>query len=188
MTAASTLFFAPDWPALRSGSQPTNNLDLKAQPWMRTATLAVLAIFLVQLGFAQRHLIHGGNVLWHEQGMRFSWRVMIREKHGSITYRVQDKKSGREWQVPPSRYLNMRQEAEFSGQPDLIKQLAKHIHQDFAKKGFDVAVRVDAPVSLNGRAPALLIDPQIDLAYTLKTGWILSAPRTPPRPSQSGRL
>ena len=187
MTAASTLFFAPDWAAFGRGSLPLESRGLEAKPWMRTAALSAIAVFGVQLGFAQRHLIHGGNVLWHEQGMRFSWRVMVREKHGSITYRVQDKASGREWQVPPSRYLNMRQEAEFSGQPDLIRQLAEHINQDFAKKGFDVAVRVDAPVSLNGRAPALLIDPKIDLAHTAKTGWILSAPKTPPRSSQSGR-
>ena len=34
--------------------------------------------------------LYGGNVLWHEQGMRFSWRVMAREKNGSVTFVVRD--------------------------------------------------------------------------------------------------
>ena len=122
MTAASTLFFAPNWLS-RGRSQVVQTVargDRKY--WMRPVMVAALTLVLLQLVWPQRHLIYGGNVLWHEQGMRFSWRVMVREKHGSITYRVVDRASGREWQVPPSRYLNMRQEAEFSGQPDLIRQ------------------------------------------------------------------
>ena len=34
--------------------------------------------------------LYGGNVLWHEQGMRFSWRVMARAKNGSVTFNVRD--------------------------------------------------------------------------------------------------
>ncbi|MEE2837095.1 MAG: HTTM domain-containing protein [Myxococcota bacterium] len=188
MTAASTLFFAPNWLS-RGRSQVVQTVargDRKY--WMRPVMVAALTLVLLQLVWPQRHLIYGGNVLWHEQGMRFSWRVMVREKHGSITYRVVDRASGREWQVPPSRYLNMRQEAEFSGQPDLIRQLARHIHSDFKVRGFDVAVRVDAPVSLNGRAPSLLIDDQIDLAQPVDDKWILPAPNSRARSSRTGRL
>ena len=40
-----------------------------------------------------------------------------------------------------------------SGQPDLILQLAHHIRDDFERRGQGpVEVRVDALVSLNGRA------------------------------------
>ena len=47
--------------------------------------------------------LYGGNVLWHEQGMRFSWRVMVREKNGSVTYRVRAPATGRTWEVSPAR-------------------------------------------------------------------------------------
>jgi hypothetical protein len=188
MTAASTLFFAPSWPKRAGAAEPRPGPQVQRKPWMRRLAYAALFIAALQVAWPQRHILHGGNVLWHEQGMRFSWRVMVREKHGSITYRVEDQKTGRVWQVPPSRYLTMRQEAEFAGQPDLIRQLAQHIHQDFAKRGIEVAVRVDSPVSLNGRAAQLLIDPAVDLVKPLPEGWILKAPSGLPRSSKAGRL
>ena len=188
MTAGSTLFFRPNWP--RWGRPPDFAAPVRRlnRQTRRAITLCALAFCLLQIVWPQRQILYGGNVAWHEQGMRFSWRVMLREKHGSITYRVQDKASGRVWQVPPSRYLNMRQEAEFSGQPDLIVQLARHIARAFEGRGYEVAVRVDAPVSLNGRAPELLIDPTVDLTQrVLPPQWILKAPSTPARSARAGR-
>lgn len=72
-----------------------------------------------------------------------------------------------------------------SGQPDLIWQLAQHVRADFAERGFgDVEVRADAWVSLNGRAKARLIDPNVDLTNERdgleKARWILEAPQEPP--------
>ena len=52
-------------------------------------------------------------------------------RHGS-TYRVQDQVSGRV-ASPTIKVLNYAPEAEFSGQPDIIKQLAKYIHHDLPK-------------------------------------------------------
>jgi hypothetical protein len=132
-----------------------------------------------------RFLAYGGNVRWHEQGMRFSWRVMIREKNGSVTYVVRSKTTGRVWHVSPARYLTDIQEREMSGQPDLILELAHHVRDDFERRGLGpVEVRVDALVSLNGRRLAPLIDPTVDLS-TVKDGigrasWILPAPEGPP--------
>ena len=73
-----------------------------------------------------------------------------------------------------------------SGQPDLILQLAHHIGRDFRGRGFDdVEVRVDAWVSWNGRPPARLIDPDVDLlgvevSFFESAAWILPAPTSPP--------
>jgi hypothetical protein len=144
-------------------------------------------VLLLQVSFPQRHLLQGGNVLWHEQGMRFSWRVMLREKNGAISYRVRDKASGKTWQVPPARYLNMRQEAEFSGQPDLIVQLAQHIAEDFRRKGRSVEVRAETLVSLNGRSAVPMINPLVDLSQPLPAGWILAAPTGAPHSAKAGR-
>jgi vitamin K-dependent gamma-carboxylase len=132
-----------------------------------------------------RFLAYGGNVRWHEQGMRFSWRVMIREKNGSVTYIVRNKRTGRVWHVSPARYLTDIQEREMSGQPDLILELAHHVRDDFERRGLGpVEVRVDALVSLNGRRLAPLIDPTVDLARVsdglAPARYILPAPTEPP--------
>ena len=51
-----------------------------------------------------------------------------------------------------------------AGQPDLILQLGQHIGRDFERRESGrVQVHVDAFASLNGRPPARLIDPEVDL-------------------------
>ncbi|MGB5680721.1 MAG: HTTM domain-containing protein, partial [Polyangiales bacterium] len=135
-----------------------------------------------------RAYLYPGDVLWHEQGMRYSWRVMVREKNGSIRYRVRWRGAEREVQVPPSRYLTSHQEREMSGQPDLILQLARRIAGDYESLGHeDVEVRVDALVSLNGRRAAPIIDPDADLAHEPDTlavmHWIAPSPPGEPLPA-----
>jgi hypothetical protein len=92
--------------------------------------------------------------------MRFAWKVMVREKHGSVTFHVRDPATGRRVEVPPRRYLTAKQEREMAAQPDLILALARHIARDLG----GVEVRAEAWVSLNGRPPRLLVDPDVDLA------------------------
>lgn len=119
---------------------------------------------LVQLLLPLRFLAYGGNVLWHEQGMRFSWRVMVRAKGGSTRFVVENPATGQIWQVDPDAYLTPMQESEMASQPDLILQLAHHIKRDFEARGLGpVQVRALARASLNGRRSAPLIDPDVDL-------------------------
>jgi hypothetical protein len=153
---------------------------------LHAAYAALAAVFcLVQLLAPLRHRIYGGNVLWHEQGMRFSWKVMVREKNGSITYVVESARASRTWYVSPHRYLTDRQERELSTQPDLVLQLAHRVRDDFRAQGHDdVTVRVEALVSLNGRSAAPMIDPSVDLARVddslAKASWIMPEPQGPP--------
>ena len=188
MVLSAMVFFSPDWPRRLFGraAQPVSAPALAATPLARFAIGAAVAFSAVQLVLPLRFLAYGDNVLWHEQGMRFSWRVMVREKNGSITYVVRQKDTGKIWHVSPRNYLTRVQEREMSGQPDLILQLAHHIEKDFARRGHGpVEVRVDALVSLNGRRLAPLIDPDVDLASVsdgvMPAAWILPAPKTPPR-------
>ncbi|MET0284182.1 MAG: HTTM domain-containing protein [Polyangiales bacterium] len=182
MMVAATVFFAADWPRWRKAT-----LHADVQPMPRFA-LPLLGVYCaVQLLLPMRFLAYGGDVRWHEQGMRFSWRVMVREKNGSVEYLVRSKQTGHRWQVSPRRYLTFVQERELSGQPDLILQLAHHVAHDFAQRGLGpVEVRVDAQASLNGRPSAPLIDPNVDLT-TVEDGvtqasWILPAPAQAPPP------
>ncbi len=192
MAVSTTVFFSPSWPRrfLRGAAAAPPSLAATPTPggWTRAQRLGALAFALyalVQVGLPLRHLAYPGDVLWGEQGMRFSWRVMVREKDGAVTYRVRQVSTGREWLASPHDYLTWRQVHEMSGQPDLILQLAQHIARDFERRGKGpVEVRVDATASLNGRAPARLIDPDVDLTK-IDDGigvarWILPAPETPP--------
>jgi hypothetical protein len=144
-----------------------------------------LAFCALQALLPLRHRLYGGNVAWHEQGMRFSWKVMVREKNAGVTYVVRSAKANRTWYVEPRRYLTDRQEKEFAAQPDLVLQLAHRIRDDFRRDGHDdVEVRVDAVASLNGRLSQPMIDPAIDLAREAdglgKASWILPAPESAP--------
>lgn len=189
MMLAATVFFAPDWPRrllsrLGVGVRPLSHVA-GPQPVGR-ATLLLAGLFCtVQVLLPLRFLAYGGNVRWHEQGMRFSWRVMVREKNGSLTYVVHSPTVGRTWHVSPGRYLTPNQEREMAGQPDLILQLAHHVARDFARRGHgDVEVRAEALVSLNGRPSVPLVDPTVDLTKVHdgfgKAAWILPAPDDPP--------
>jgi hypothetical protein len=191
MSIAALVFFPADWPrrvaaAVRRRlhvATPAMEAPPAVSP-VRVKPLIVAAAALycaLQVAVPLRFLVYGGNVLWHEQGMRFSWRVMVREKNGSITYLVREKRTGRIRHVNPRSYLTRIQEREMATQPDLILQLAHHIRDDFERRGFGpVEVRVDAFVSLNGRKAARLIDPDVDLASVPdgigRATWILPGP------------
>ncbi|MEA2748644.1 MAG: vitamin K-dependent gamma-carboxylase, partial [Myxococcales bacterium] len=189
MIASALVFLDPAWPqrllrrapAIAVGS-PSPVATRRLHP---AFVFAVAAFCLVQLLAPLRHRLYGGNVLWHEQGMRFSWKVMVREKNGSITYVVESARAHRTWYVEPHRYLTDRQEKELSTQPDLVLQLAHRVRDDFRAQGHDdVTVRVEALVSLNGRGAAPLVDPTIDLARVDdglgKASWISPEPQGPP--------
>ena len=194
MVLSALVFFEPNWPR-----RLTAFLTRRPVPFapplapgalrpsrLRSAGLALaLGYCAFELLMPLRFLAYGGNVRWHEQGMRFSWRVMVREKNGSVTFLVKSKRTGRVWHVSPARYLTDLQEREMSGQPDLILELAHHVRDDFERRGYGpVEVRAEALVSLNGRRLSPLIDPTVDLA-TVEDGlgqarFVLPAPSEPP--------
>lgn len=183
MVGAALVFFPPDWPR-HLGSRLASffrgpsavvarHSDLQQLPSpsplrrrLQTAGWTVAALYCAaQLALPLRHLGYCGNVLWHEQGMRFSWRVMLRAKGGNTSFRVRSKRDGKTWHVSPRTYLTAMQESEMSSQPDLILQLAHHIREDFRRRGRgDVEVRADSFAALNGRRSARLIDPEVDLS------------------------
>jgi hypothetical protein len=183
MIAATTVFFSPTWPrrwttALQETAIPRGRMNAKILP--------VVAIWMVfHIAWPARSLVYEGPVNWHEQGMRFAWKVMVREKSGDVTFRVRHRDRSREELVPPARYLTSAQEREMSGQPDLILQLAHHIAKEYRANGFkNVEVRADAWVSWNGRPPSRLIDPSVNLAATndsiAPASWISPAPANDP--------
>jgi vitamin K-dependent gamma-carboxylase len=190
MSMAALVFFSPSWPRrLWSRLRPAPRVDVAEAPragWPAKVGLALAGCYaLVQLAMPLRYLAYGGNVLWHEQGMRFSWRVMVRAKGGGTTFVVYSPTKQHTYYVSPREYLTRVQEAEMSNQADLILQLAHHIHDDFERRGYgDVQVRAESRVGLNGRSSAPFVDASVDLARRqdglASASFILPAPKRAP--------
>ncbi len=194
MTAFALAFFPTSWPrqwVARIGSRTPPPLLKRSKP-LGSYALCLWAFFLaVQVAMPLRHYFYPGNVLWNEDGMRFSWKVMIREKHGSVDFRVRLKDSERDVRISPRKYLTRRQEREMAGQPDLILQLAHHIGRQFQSAGHKgVSVFADTQTSLNGRKSQPLVDPEVDLMLVdnslRPSSWVLPAPQEAPFTDRNG--
>jgi hypothetical protein len=198
MSLSALIFFSPGWPRgllhrlrLRASARcpeesPRSSAAAPARR-LPTFTYALAALYCAtQLLVPLRHFAVGGQVLWDEVGMRWSWKVMVRSKKGSVTYRVREKGGSRDREVNPLEYLEMRQLNEMASQPDMILQLARHIARDRERFGeTPLEVRADVFVSLNGRRAQRLIDPHVDLATARDAvwqvpSWVLPPPTTPP--------
>ncbi len=182
MTSSALIFFSPSWPRRLLGpALIVSARDAEGEPSPRSWVKALVAAYvIVQIAVPLRHLVLPGNVLWNERGMRFAWHVLIREKHGAVTF-VAELADSRQLEIPAHNYLTPRQEREMSGQPDLIVQLARHIASDLRARGYPVvAIRARARVSLNGRAPESMLDPTIDLVTSTTDRWFLPEPSGPP--------
>jgi vitamin K-dependent gamma-carboxylase len=195
MTIGALAFFSPGWPwrllarlGATPGGEPAVNsrASVVAPGFAPRVGLALAAlVVVVELALPLRALAYGGNVLWHEQGMRFSWRVMLRAKGGATTFVLRDPATGHVAHVSPGVYLTGLQESEMASQPDLVVQLARHIHDDLVRRGRgSVAVHAASRVSLNGRKSAPFIDPTVDLARVENSldfrRIVLPAPSEPP--------
>ena len=188
MVFSVLIFFDSHWPRRWLGlAQPTPLTMSQVQPMSRAGrvfAVAVVCFCAVQAALPLRQWVYPGTVIWHEQGMRFSWRVMLREKSGVLEYRVVTG-SGQQVFVSPHEYLTDAQYREMVGQPDMILQLAHHIAAEYERRDLGpVQIFADAQVALNGRAMRPLIDPRVDLTGVRdglgRGDWILPAPTEPP--------
>ncbi len=190
MTTSALIFFPPSWPRrfvawlpARLRPRPPATVANAPRVVPRWLVPLLVAHVVVQIALPLRHHAYPGDVLWNEDGMRFGWQVLVREKHGAVNY-VVHLADGRRLEVAPGDYLTARQEREMAGQPDLIAQLARRIAVDMRAAGHgEVEVHVEAMVSLDGRDPIAMIDPDVDLARVSDVGarwWVTAAPSGPP--------
>jgi len=168
MMAATTIFFAPDWPRRLRLLPPRRLPDpsIEPSPPRARAMLAAVAAYLVlQVTIPLRHFAYPGNVSWTEEGHRFSWHMKLRDKDASARFLVADPAQGRSWTVKPSNHLTRLQSSKMAAQPDMILQFAHHLAGRLRRAGHHrVEVRAWVTASLNGREPQPLIDPTVNLA------------------------
>lgn len=133
--------------------------------------------FLVQLLLPMRPWFYPGNANWTEEGHRMSWHMMLRSKSGTAQFKVVA--DGQTFWVSPASYLTTKQQGSVATRPDMLWQFSQYLEQQYKNKGYQqVEVYAHSMVSLNGRPPQLLIDPETNLAdvpwpYFAPAPWIL---------------
>ncbi len=175
MIAALVLFLPPTWPRrVIERLWPTTLTEPSAQydfmPNRRYVIAAVALYFGVQLVIPLRHYLYPGDVNWTQQGDRFSWRMKLLDLQGDATFIVTDPAQQDIWEVNPSDYLADWQIHEMIQRPDMTLQFSHYLADVFRQQGHtQIEVRAQVMVSLNGRPPQLMIDPDIDLAAQSRT-------------------
>ena len=181
MIAATTIFFAPDWPrrfpvpvlgGLRSTPEPGRPAVRKravrppSSPTQRRWLLAAAGLWAaLQVAVPLRHLAYAGDVRWTEEGYYGSFRVMLTEKAGLLRFTVTDPATAQTWTVDPATVLTDWQARQAAIRPELAVAAAHLVADDFAGRGHDdVIVQADSWVSFNGRQRQRMIDPRADLA------------------------
>ena len=160
--AATTIFFAPDWPAkiLKLTQEPKSHFHPPSLQ-IKKITIFLLTLWIViQVLMPLRYLLYPGNVLWTREGHKFSWRMKIADAKGSSVFYVTNPKTKESWKFA----LDHEPKSQSHCIPEIILETAHIIQKEWLKeKGQNVEVRVDAKCSLNGRKPQVLIDPNVDL-------------------------
>lgn len=142
------------------------------------------AYFLWQVYLPLRHHLYYGDVFWTEEGHRMAWRMMLRTRWGTATFKVVDTATGKTWNAQASDYLTLKQERKLPSHPDMIWQFSQFLERAYQRQGYaDVAVYVTARASLNGSDLMPLIDSTVDLTAVdwqpfQHAEWIIPFPKT----------
>lgn len=117
---------------------------------------------VIQIIVPIRFLAYPGHLFWHEEGYRFSWRVMLMEKAGNAIFRV--KEGDKVYEVNNAQFLTPLQEKMMSTQPDLILKYAHYLADEYRGRGLRAPeVYGEIYVTLNGIPSRLFIDSTVDL-------------------------
>lgn len=153
-----------------------------AYPSCKKWITGIMAIYLLlQLILPVRHFFIKDDVLWTEEGHRMSWRMMLRNRNGMISFRVMDKETGEVNTVDLDAYLTKAQINKIGAYPDFIWQFAQRLKKEYANRDQDISVFVDCKVAINGKPFYTFIDPNADLAaepwdYFWHNEWIFPSP------------
>jgi hypothetical protein len=171
--------FVKSWLPKTGNIDAESNKDYHLSAANQKFVYALLLLhFSIQILLPIRYLFYPGKLYWTEEGYRFSWRVMLMEKGGTIFFHVKDPNTGRRSEIINAQYLTDFQEAQMATQPDMILQYAHFLANQYQKKGIkNPVVTAESYVTLNGSGSRLYIDSTVNLAAEQETfghkKWIL---------------
>jgi Vitamin K-dependent gamma-carboxylase len=146
-----------------------NRLSSIEQPYRyiykKPLAIAVGVYIFLQIIIPLRFLLYPGHLFWHEEGYRFSWRVMLMEKSGAAYFTVKDKIHNQSFEVNNAEFLTPLQEKMMSTQPDMILKYAHFLARTYKERGVqNPEVYGEIYVALNGDRSRLFIDSTVNLA------------------------
>ena len=174
MIGATLLFFPPDWPrrVLRGTGLPPEATSLRPiSPTRRRWVTGLLSAYVAwQLLFPFRGLFYTLPATWSEEGHHFAWHMMLREKDVGLRFYIRDPRTGEGGVVDVRSFLTSRQMSRMSKDSDMILTFVHFLRDHFRAHGKgQLQIRVLALVSLNGRRPQLMMDPDLDYARVERT-------------------
>ncbi|MCX7997931.1 MAG: HTTM domain-containing protein [Leptospiraceae bacterium] len=174
MILGSFIFFSPNWPVVVLRKVPRNNFfNFKTKPFHEKETenkfiyTVLLFHFFLQIFLPLRHFFYKGNVLWTENGFKYSWHVMVAEKLGEIEFFIKVRDSKFQIQtisINPKNYLTSYQYKMMAISPEHILQFANFLKKEFENQNFSVLeITVNSLVSLNGKKAQSLFSKETNL-------------------------
>ncbi|MEO1997827.1 MAG: HTTM domain-containing protein, partial [Planctomycetaceae bacterium] len=177
MILLTTIFCVPDWPRklLRRPllTIPEDAVESSRSPSpMQRVVLGVVGIFVVwQLVFPFRHFAYPGNANWTEEGQNFAWRMMLHHKDLFIRFYATDGLTGKTAVIPIGRMLTQRQLMDIAKSPEQIAAASRFFADVASRLGLkQVEIRAVVIISLNGRKPQLMFNPDLNL-LTVERTW-----------------
>jgi len=183
MITSTLIFFSADWHerwqskllgSKRGRATQASETKNYFKPLIK---YGISAYLIIQVLLPFRYLMYEGNLFWHEQGYRFSWRVMLMEKNGYTTFILRDPVTGQQAEVETDHYLTAFQLQQMKSQPDMIYEFAQHLGDEFeAKHQIKPEIYVESRMSLNGRRSQPFLDKNVDvmqLNSPYVDGWII---------------
>ncbi len=133
----------------------------------------LLFFFLMQLLIPLRTFLLPGPSAWTEEGRRFGWQMMLRNKETSLQLTIK----GMQVPIDPRQYLSENQITLMERDPHLIAEFSRFLAREFNRHhGRTPIVTADAKASLNDHPLQPLIAPTVNLALpeaNLPEGWIV---------------
>jgi len=195
--AATTLFLSPSWPRRVLGvfkkNIPVPAVTPQAErlaPAKERVVLALVVTYItIQILLPLRPFLERGGIEWTWSEHRFTWRMMLQANSVHAFFYVTDPNSGEEFQATPQDYLNPWQISRMRWRPDMLLQYAHYLASVMPRSGpKPLTVEARVYLSINGRKPELIIDPNIDLAAETRTvgrpRWVFQIRKPLPPPEQ----
>ena len=135
-----------------------------------------IPFLFIQAILPLRHHVIAGDVLWTEEGHRLSWRMMLRERSGYISFEIIDHQTKKSTIYNYHKNLSPKQAKQLPTKPDFIWQYCQKIKQEY--KGKDISIYINCANSINRKPYKTLINPKYDMAkakwdYLFHNDWIL---------------
>ncbi len=136
---------------------------------MRVVGIGLVLWCAVQILVPLRHYLYPSNVHWTEEGHRFAWHMMLRDKEGRLRFLARDS-LGRIEQITAQEIVDLgiitkRQYEKMATRPFMMHQFAHYLAKRFEEANRpNVRVHIFSEASLNGRDVQPLVDPKLDFA------------------------